>query len=221
MNIDQDVANRALMDIGEEILSPGEITQENLKWRVIKEYYLSTIITALSAIPWTRGKIRKQLTMMPADTPNYSPYQYIYELPIDCVMPLEIQGNYFFVIEENHLLTDRANAALLYITNGRLAEPTADTTEDDYPDYSDIQMEPLFWEYIEKMLASKIAVKITGNPEISQAMFAMASLLRQEAMEQIRATSGSRYNGERRWDEALNNYVQDIVAQSRRREEQR
>jgi hypothetical protein len=218
MNIDRDVANRALMDIGEEILTGGEITQDNLKWRVIKEYYLATVTAALSTIPWTGGKRRKALVPA-AGVTNYSPYQYIYQLPIDCVTPLEIQGDYFFVIENDNLLTDREGVALLYVTNGKLPAPTTGsngTADDDYPLYEDIKMEPIFWEYVEKMLASKIATRITGRPEISQAMFAMAALLRQEAVAQIRATSGSRYNGERRWDEALNNYIRNIITRGQR-----
>jgi hypothetical protein len=176
------------------------------------------------------GKRRKALvkvsTVSPGQIPgagqevNYSDYKYMYYLPVDCVQPQEIQGNHFYTIEGDKLLTDLDNASLLYISDGKLASPTAQTADDDYPDYGDIKMEPLFWEYIEKMLASKIAVKLSNIPQISQALFSMAMLIRQQAVEIIRATSGSRYNGERRWDEALNNYVQDLLQQNRRETQQ-
>jgi hypothetical protein len=221
VKIDRDVANRALLDIGDEMLTDGDIAQNNLKWRVIKEYYLTTVTTALSSVPWTMGKRREPLTKE-EEAVNYSPYRYRYALPVDCVRPLEIQGNHFFVIEDNYLRTDLDGAALLYITDGKRTAPLTGTVAagHDYPDYDDVTMEPLFWDYIEKMLASKIAVKLSNLPEVSQAMFAMAMLVRQEAVEIIRATSGSPRNGERRWDEALNNYIRDMIARGQQREGQ-
>jgi hypothetical protein len=203
------------MNIGEEILSDGDISQETLKWRVLKLYYLSTILAELAANPWIGARKRKLLVKKNPQTPNYSPYQFIYELPIDCARPLEIQGNYFFVLEDNYLLTDRDNAAVLYISNGKRATPI---TGNDYPDYDDVVIDPLFFDYIEKLIASKIAIKIGNAPQIGQQMYAQAMLAKREAIDNIKALSNSRQNGERRWDEYLNNadreaLLRQVVAQ--------
>jgi hypothetical protein len=215
MNIDRDLANRIFLDIGEEMLTEGDTTQDTLKWRILKEYYLSTMISAISAIPWVNGKKRAVLTKLTAD--SLSPYLYLYSLPVDCARPLEIQGDYFYVIENGKLRTDRDDAALLYVTNGKLSVPISG---DDYPDYNLPEMEPLFYDYVEKLIASKMVIKIKpGSTDLRQALFAEAMLARQEALSAIRAVSSSRSTGERRWDEEIQNAQQDLylqrIAQSR------
>jgi hypothetical protein len=330
MNIDTLLANRILLDIGEEILTDGDVEQETLKWRILKEYYLATVINAISSIPWTNGK--RRIALEKIDTVfsnevnpdnrivNYSPYRFMYKLPADCARPLEIQGDYFYVIENGYLLTDRENAALLYVSNGRLERNCFDflfgsitlssaaadfantfTVElpgeihtalhvtaaaaitggtrvkvivrgamasnagnwadiaseeytparlnegrqkidlfsvrypylrvsiaktgtftagvlnaqlkDDYPGYCLSQMEPIFYEYVEKLIASKMVTKLKPNSELRQALFAEAMLARQEALSGIRAVSSSRSTGERRWDEEIRNAQQDLYLQ--------
>jgi hypothetical protein len=330
MNIDTLLANRILLDVGDEILNEGDVEQETLKWRVLKEFYLATVINAVSSIPWTNGKRRSALekidTVFSSEVNpenkivNYSPYRYMYKLPADCARPLEIQGDYFYVIENGCLLTDRQDAALLYVSNGRLeghffdfsfgaitlsstttefantftvelpgeihsalyiAATTAVTggtkvkvtvkgamtenasiwtdiaseeftpvqlnegkqkielfsvrfpyikvaitktgtfsagvlnayLKDDYPGYCISQMEPIFYEYIEKLIASKMITKLKPGSEMRQVLFAEAMLARQEALSGIRAVSSSRSNGERRWDEEIRNAQQDSYLQ--------
>jgi hypothetical protein len=229
MNIDRELANRIFLDIGEEMATDGDANQETLKWRVLKEYYLSTMISAVSSIPWISGKLRKALvkieTVLPgAENPNqktvnYSPYRFMYELPIDCARPLEIQGDYFYVIENGKLLTDRDDAALLYVTNGRVSVPLEGH---DYPGYNLPEMEPLFYEYVEKLIASKMVMKLMpGKTDLRQALFSEAMLARQEALSAIRAVSSSRSTGERRWDEEIRNTQQDLYLQQLARSEGR
>jgi hypothetical protein len=201
VNINEDLANRIFLNIGEEILSQGDRTQGTLKWRVLKQYYLSTMLAELAANPWVGARIRKLLVKEATTYTNYSPYQFIYKLPLDCARPLEIQGNYFYVIEDNRLLTDRDNAALLYIANGKRAAPIQG---DDYPDYDNLVIDPLFYDYLEKLIASKIAMKVANRPDIHQQLFTEAVLAKREAIHTIAALSNSRQNGERRWDDYLN-----------------
>jgi hypothetical protein len=339
MNIDTLLANRIFLDVGEEILNEGDVEQNTLKWRILKEYYLQTVVNAISTIPWTNGKRRAALekidTVFSSEVNpenkmvNYSPYKYMYKLPVDCARPLEIQGDYFYVIENGYLLTDRENAALLYVSNGRLAKnfldfsfgsitlssATTDFTntftvelpgeihsalyivasaapvggtkikltvkgattagasswtdiasqeftpadfqegkqkielwmvpyphikvsitktgtftagvisaflKDDYPGYCLSQMEPIFYEYVEKLVASKIVTKLMpANQALRQTLFAEAMLTRQEAMNAVRAVSNTRYNGERRWDEELRNAQRDLYLQQAARSEGR
>jgi hypothetical protein len=114
---------------------------------------------------------------------------------------LEIQGNYFYVIEDGRLLTDLDNAALLYISNGKRATPGPLT--EDYPEYDDLAIDPLFFDYLEKLIASKISMKLANSPQIHQQLFAEAALAKREATNTIVALSNSRQNGERRWDDYL------------------
>jgi hypothetical protein len=221
------------MNIGEEALSEGDILQRTLKYRVLERYYLSTILTELAANPWIGARKRAPLTKIdcvlpgeanPTNKPvNYSPYRYMYNLPADCVRPLEIQGNHFFVIEEKKLLTDLNNAALLYITNGYVSPVNGVHAypNDTYKDYADIEIDPVFSDYLEKIIASKVATKLSTNFQIHQMMFSEAMLARKEAINTIRALSNSRQNGERRWDEYLNNadrdaYLQQLPTQQNR-----
>jgi hypothetical protein len=209
MNIDHDLANRIFLNIGEEILTQGDIDQETLKWRVLKQYYLSTILTELAANPWIGFKKRRAL-QKDTEFENHSPYQFPYFLPIDCARPLEIQGRFFFVIEDDRLITDRDNAALLYVTNGKRATPIAGQ---DYPDYDDIKLDPLFNDYLEKLIASKIALKVSNDPQLHQQLFMEAAMAKRDAVYTMRALSNSAQNGERRWDEYLNDMTQDSLLQ--------
>jgi hypothetical protein len=203
VNIDEDMANRILLNIGEEILSPLDKQNNTLKWRVLKQYYLSSFLAELAANPWVGALTRKLLEKELPVYQNYSPYRFVYKLPIDCARPLEIQGNAFFVIEDRRLLADRDNAALLYVANGRRAVPGP--ASEDYPDYDDLSIDPLFYDYLEKLIASKMAIKISSSPQTHQQLFAEAALAKREALNTIRAFSGSRRSGERRWDEYLDN----------------
>jgi hypothetical protein len=221
VNIDRELANRIFLDIGEEMANGQDTALGTLKWRALKDFYLATMITAVSSIPWINGKLRKALTKTDTVLPgennpdskpvNYSPYRFMYDLPVDCARPLEIQGDYFYVIENGKLLTDRDNAALLYVTNGKLTVPR---TGDDYPDYDLPEMDPLFYEYVEKLIASKLVILLDpSRVDLRQALFAEAMLARQEALGAIRALSSSRSTGERRWDEEIRNSQQDLYLQ--------
>jgi hypothetical protein len=202
------MANRIFLDIGEEILFQESRTQNTLQWRTLKQYYLSTLLTELAANPWVGARTRKPLVKEDPAYVNYSPYQFVYKLPLDCARPLELQGYYFFVIEDNRLLTDRDNAALLYIANGKRSTPIPG---DDYPDYDDLAIDPLFNDYLEKLVASKMALKIANNPATHSLLFAEAALAKREAIDTIKALSNSRQNGERRWDEYLINADRDAL----------
>jgi hypothetical protein len=201
VNIDQVLVNRTLAGVGDDPLTPADYTGQSLRFRIIKDFYLQTFLEALSEVPWTRGKKRMFLTV--AEEENLSPYQYMYKLPADCARPLEIQGNAYFVIEGECLLSDASGAALLYITNGKIADEQDYLAADDYPGYDPPEYEPKFYEYIEKLLAAKLAVKLEKKPGLYQALFSSAMLIKREAVAASRSASAAKKNGHDWWFDRL------------------
>jgi hypothetical protein len=47
----------------------------------------------------------------------------MYDLPLDCAKPLELQENAYFVIEGRYLYTNQDRAELAYVSNGRGIAP--------------------------------------------------------------------------------------------------
>jgi hypothetical protein len=201
VNINQPLVNRVFAGIGEDPLTPADYTGRSLRFRIIKDFYLQTFLEALSEVPWTRGKTRSVLTM--AETENLSPYRYMYKLPADCARPLEIQENAYFVIEGECLLTDTAGAALLYVTNGKIAREDGHLAGDDYPDYDPPEYEPKFYEYIERLLAAKLAVKLEKSPGLYQTLLSSALLIKREAVAASRSASAAKKNGNEWWFDRL------------------
>jgi hypothetical protein len=229
MNIDQALANRVFAGIGDDPLTPADYVGESLRFRVLKDFYLQTFLEALSEVPWTRGKKRAVLSKLDAD--NLSPYRFQYALPIDCARPLEIQDNAYFVAEGDRILTDRDDAALLYITNGKVAGkvsiicyasdgdaifdpepaepfpilryPASYLDRDDYPDYDPPEYEPKFYEYIERLLAAKLSVKLQKSPKLYETLFSSAMLIKREAIAASRSAAAAKKNGNDWWFDRL------------------
>jgi hypothetical protein len=59
---------------------------------------------------------------------------------------------------------------------------------DDYPDYRALDYEPKFYEYIERALAAKFAMKLSDQPQLHIQMLQEALLIKREAV----SASGSR-----------------------------
>lgn len=221
MNINLGIANRALEKAGQEALTSQDIEKDSSVWRLIKSFYLSTLLETLANTPWTSQKKRKVLNYSEQD--NYSEYDYVYDLPIDCAKPEEIQNNDVFIVEGDLLYTNTENAVLLYISNGKKEieeeKPEEDSTydmtetlpeeepeqikEDDYPEYEELKLDPLLSEYVETRLASKIALKLTDDRQLYQLLFNESSLIEQKAIKMTLEHAHSKQNGNKWWDEQL------------------
>jgi hypothetical protein len=201
MNIDQALANRVFAGIGDDPLTPADYAGASLRFRVLKDFYLQTFLEALSEVPWTRGKKRSVLSKIDAD--HLSPYRFQYAVPVDCARPLEIQENAYFVAEGNRILTDREDAALLYITNGKIADPARYLARDDYPEHDPPEYEPKFYEYIERLLAAKLAVKLQKTPKLYETLFSSAMLIKREAVAASRSAAAAKKNGNDWWFDRL------------------
>lgn len=116
MNINREIANRALEKAGQEPLNNEDIEKNTSRWRLIKSFYLATILETLSHTSWTCLKKRAYLNEYEGE--NLSGYAYAYRLPLDCAKPDSLLDNQEFITEGNILYTDVEGACLLYITNG-------------------------------------------------------------------------------------------------------
>jgi hypothetical protein len=117
VNVDWRLVNRSLLSIGESFVEQQDIIDNNEKVKTIKEMYLTTFLEALTEIDWTSARVGKALIETNLKS-VYKPYEYEYELPIDCAKPLKIQGEARFSIQGRSIFSEVPDAILLYITSG-------------------------------------------------------------------------------------------------------
>lgn len=131
MNYDKDLINRALEKAGQEPLTDADITNNSTRWRLIKSLYLPTILETLSKTSWTSQKKRAPLTL--SEDTNYTSYAYMYVLPFDCAKPEEVCNEEEYMVEGQYLYTDKEDAILVYISNGKVIIPTNLVEADPQP----------------------------------------------------------------------------------------
>lgn len=136
MNISEEIVARAYDKAGEEPLTETELSNKSsTRWRVIKDYYLATILETLSQTEWTCLITRAELEE--SDIDNYTDYTYVYTLPIDCAKPISLASEAEYIVEGNILYTDDSAAVLVYVTNGYTGQtvyklPDEQPTEDTF-----------------------------------------------------------------------------------------
>ena len=122
MNIDRELCARALAKAGEEPVTTEEWEEgTSNRVRVIKEFYLATLLEALASYDWTSQKKRARLEALDPESEegleNLTSYPYMYALPEDCAKVVKLANDEPYVIEGEYLYTDTADAVLLYIRN--------------------------------------------------------------------------------------------------------
>jgi len=75
--------------------------------------------------------------------------------------------------------------------------------DSDYPDYTAIDYEPKFFEYIEKKLAAKLAMKVSENPRLHMQLLQEALLVKQEAVDASRASRAAKVKENSWWSDEL------------------
>jgi len=73
----------------------------------------------------------------------------------------------------------------------------------DYPDYIELNYEPKFFEYIEKKLASKFAMKLSEQPQLRNQLLQEALLVKQEAVDASRASRAAKRKPTELWEDEL------------------
>lgn len=141
MNIDKDIVARAFAKAGEEPITESEWEEgTSNRVRVTKDFYLATILQALSSYDWTSQKKRARLEVIDIDTEeNLTTYDFMYALPADCAKVVGLVGNDSYIVEGGFLYTDTADAVIIYITNyftgKQLYEVVAHPVEEDLDKY--------------------------------------------------------------------------------------
>ena len=74
---------------------------------------------------------------------------------------------------------------------------------EDYPDYRPPEYEAKFYEYVEKTLAAKIAMKLSEQPELHVQLLQEALLIRQEAVTASMGSQAAKLKPQRWWKEEL------------------
>lgn len=202
MNINKDIVNRALEAAGQERLTDEDIEKNSSRWRLIKDNYLSVILTTLAKTTWTSQLKREKLKE--AEKDNFTGYDYVYHLPVDCAKPEELQDEAEYNVEGKYLYTNSPMAVLCYVSNGRRKpEEISEVKEEDYPEYEDIEFDPSLSEYIELQLAAKIALKITGNMQTFGLLYNQAMVIENNARKATLEHAHSKEKGAAWWGDQM------------------
>lgn len=194
MNIDRQLANRALSAVGEPQLHETDTTSKS--FLLVKKFYLPTMLESLEMVPWTSGKKRKKLEKDLSE--NYTDYSGAFKLPIDCGKIIELKDKSYYIVEGKTLYTDSSDAVLLYITNGKLPKEK-EKPYDDFPDYDPPEYEAMFYQAFELRLASKLALELSGKPQLHTMLLQEAAMIEEAAYRNTKTLSAGKKKGNSWW----------------------
>lgn len=207
MNIDRDIAARALAKAGEEPISNEEWEEgTSNRVRIIKEFYLATLLEALSSYDWTSQKKRARLTALTENDSeeteeNLTGFAFMYPLPADCAKVVSIDDGKPYIVEGAFLFSDEKNPVLLYIKN--YFTTSSDYENDDYAFYEQPSLDPTLSAYFECKLAASIALKLTGGADKYQMLYNEATIIANKAMKKSAEQARNRSKGNKWWAEEL------------------
>jgi len=81
--------------------------------------------------------------------------------------------------------------------------PAAAPSGEDYPEYAPLQMEPKFYEYLEKALAARLAVKNTREPRLHEKLLQEALMVKQDAIASTKGVAAAKRQGSEWWADRL------------------
>ena len=122
MYIDRKIVARAFARAGEEPITDEEWDDATSnRVRIVKEFYLATLLEALASYDWTSQKKRVRLEVLDPESEeaedNYTNYSYMYPLPADCAKVVSVNNDKPYIVEGAFLFCDEEAAILLYIRN--------------------------------------------------------------------------------------------------------
>ncbi len=74
---------------------------------------------------------------------------------------------------------------------------------DDFPDYTALQYEPKFYQYVETMLSAKFSMKLSNDPALSNNLLQKAMLIKDEAYNTSKSSKAAKENGQAWWGDEL------------------
>ena len=144
MFIDRELVARAFAKAGEEPINEEEWNDATSnRVRLVKEFYLATLLEALASYDWTSQKKRARLEILDPESEeaeeNFTSYAFMYPLPADCAKVVSVNDNKPYIVEGAFLFCDEPDAILLYIKNywnGRYEyEVVSEPVEEDIDKY--------------------------------------------------------------------------------------
>jgi len=162
------ICNMALGKIGAAAITA--ITEATDNARACNRFYEPVRDELLRRHPWNFSVNRATLAQL-AEAPAYG-YDHAYQLPSSpyCLRVLELyeerDSGYDFLVEGRKLITDSDTARIKYIS--QVTDPT--------------QFDATFVEALATRLAAEIAIPVTGESNIAEAMLKLYELKIQEAV---------------------------------------
>ena len=206
MRIDRALANRALSAVGQPELQEGDKVSKS--YLLIKKFYLSSMLEALEIIPWTSGIKRESLKKL--DIENNTDYGGAYSLPIDCGKIVGLKDKSYYIVEGQVLYTDGSKPVLIFVTNGKISKEKVKDKKDaaqsagipfdeEYPEYEPPEYEALFYQYLELKIASKLALELSGKPQLHQMLLQEMAIIEQAAYRNTKSLSAGKLKGNDWW----------------------
>ena len=140
MYIDRSLVARAFAKAGEEPITDAEWEEgTSSRVRIVQEFYLATILDALSSYNWTSQKKRARLTPITPDMDedaeeNMTGYAFMFALPADCAKVVAINDGDPYIVEGAFIFCDMENPVLLYIRNYFTGRYVYEEVENPDPD---------------------------------------------------------------------------------------
>ena len=140
MYIDRSLVARAFAKAGEEPITDAEWEEgTSSRVRIVQEFYLATILDALSSYNWTSQKKRARLTPITPDMDedaeeNMTGYAFMFVLPADCAKVVAINDGDPYIVEGAFIFCDMENPVLLYIRNYFTGRYVYEEVENPDPD---------------------------------------------------------------------------------------
>jgi hypothetical protein len=150
-----DIQNRALTLLSADRIQTDNNTSEQA--RKMNAIYDSTRDAMLSEHNWNFAMKERQLSLL-SDEPIKDDWDYVYQLPSDCLRVLNIEGDYQFAIYSNKLYTNTDDVRILYVS--RETDPN--------------RFSAGFIKALAARLAADLAFGITQNATIATNMDAVA-----------------------------------------------
>ena len=170
MPSDVQIANMALVLIGDQTVSDITTPEDTDRARAVKVFYEQTRDSVLRAYPW--GFAKRRVALVATTTPIFG-WDYAFTLPTSpyCLRVLdvdddpEIPGTIAYTIEGRTLVTNESAVNLLYIA--RITDPT--------------QFDSLFVEAFAARLAENLALALAKQNKIVEMAHALYEAKIQEA----------------------------------------
>jgi hypothetical protein len=108
-----EIQNRALTLLSVDRIQVDNQTSDQA--RKMNAVYDSTRDALLSEHNWNFAMKERQLSLL-SDEPIKEDWDFVYQLPSDCLRVLNIEGDYEFAIYSNKLYTNTDDARILYVS---------------------------------------------------------------------------------------------------------